>query len=156
MGTSSARAAVLALAAAGALAIHAGPGGAALPDPAEEMTPEELQTLPEPVPAAPAGVGASTPRATTGTAPIAPGGVLWRVQVFSTADPGLADRIARAAARILEAKAYVAQEASQYKVRLGDYASESEAAELRMRAVRSGYPGAFRIRCAPNPTLNND
>jgi len=41
-------------------------------------------------------------------------------------------------------------------VRLGDYASETEAAELRMRAVRSGYPGAFRIRCTPNPTLNND
>ncbi|HXF59170.1 MAG TPA: hypothetical protein VN539_05045, partial [Candidatus Saccharimonadales bacterium] len=79
MGTSSARTILLVLAAAGVLAIHAGPGGAALPDPAEEMTPEELQTLPEPVPAAPAGVGVSTPRAPTGTAPIAPGAPLWRV-----------------------------------------------------------------------------
>jgi hypothetical protein len=120
------------------------------------MTPEELQTLPEPIPVSPAGVGVSTPGTSAGTVPIAPGGALWRVQVFSTADPDLADRIARAAARLLETKAYVAHEASQYKVRLGDYASETEALELRMRAVRSGYPGAFRVRCAPNPTLNND
>jgi hypothetical protein len=154
VGTSSVRAILLAW----LLVFPAtyGAAGPALPDPTEEMTPEELATLPEPTLATQEVVGVSTPGAGAGTVPIAPGGALWRVQVFSTADSELADRIARAAARLFDTKAYVAHEASQYKVRLGDYASETEASDLRMRAVRSGYPGAFRIRCTPNPTLNND
>jgi len=119
---------------------------AAAPDPSEEMTAQELLAIPEPVPA--------LPETTSSPAPTAPGSALWRVQVFATQDPDLADRIAQEAAQALQAKAYVAHEASQYKVRLGDYGSEGEAADLKLKAVRIGFPGAFRIRCAPNPTLN--
>lgn len=119
-----------------ALVIPAAAPAVGTADPSEEMTAEELQSIAEPVPAPSAG------------------GALWRVQVFATQDPELADRIAREAAQLLAAKAYVAREASQYKVRLGDYGSEGEAADLKVKAVRSGFPGAFRIRCAPNPTIN--
>jgi sporulation related protein len=114
------------------------PAYAGPPEPSEEMTAEELATIPEPVPALPR----------------APGSALWRVQVFATQDPVLADRIAQEARRTLDARAYVSREAAQYKVRLGDYASEGEALELKAKAVRSGFPGAFRIRCAIDPTLN--
>jgi hypothetical protein len=124
-----------------ALAIPAAAPAAPAADPSEEMTAEELQTIAEPV-------------APPVSSPPAAGGALWRVQVFATQDPGLADRVAREAAQLLAAKAYVAREASQYKVRLGDYGSEGEAADLKVKAVRSGFPGAFRIRCAPNPTIN--
>ena len=120
------------------------------PEPSEEITAEELATIPEPV-------SAPAPPSTAGMA-VAPsrasGSALWRVQVFATQDPVLADRIAQEAGRALNARAYVAHEASQYKVRLGDYGSEGEALELKAKAVRSGFPGAFRIRCVPNPTLN--
>lgn len=129
---------------------------AAASDPTEEMTPAELATIPEPVPAPSTGVGVSAPPAPSRSPLSAPGGVLWRVQILSTQDSGLADRIAGEAAELLGVKAYVAREAFQYKVRLGDFGSETEALPLRTKAVRSGYPGAFRIRCASNPTLNND
>jgi hypothetical protein len=118
------------------------------------MTPKELQAIAEPVPAPSAARPDSVPGSPPDSASRATGGVLWRVQVFATQDPQLAERIAREAARLLAAKAYVAREASRYKVRLGDYGSEGEAADLKLKAVRSGFPGAFRIRCAPNPTIN--
>jgi hypothetical protein len=53
-------------------------------------------------------------------------------------------------------EAHVDHEASRYKVRLGGFGSEEEAGTLRDEAVRSGYPGAFRIRCASDTTLNKD
>lgn len=137
---------LIAVAATG-LAIPVAAPAAPAADPSEEMTAEELRTIAEPVPPTSAARPDSVP------APSA-GGALWRVQVFATQDPELADRIAREAAQLLAAKAYVAREASQYKVRLGDYGSEGEAADLKVKAVRSGFPGAFRIRCAPNPTIN--
>ena len=115
------------------------------PEPSEEITAEELATIPEPV-SAPA-MSADPPSALAPTR--ASGSALWRVQVFATQDPVLADRIAQEAGRALEARSYVAHEASQYKVRLGDYGSEDEALELKAKAVRSGFPGAFRIRCTP-------
>lgn len=129
---------------------------AAASESSEEMTPAELATIPEPVPAASAASGISAPPAPSRSPLSAPGGVLWRVQIFSTQDSGLADRIAGEAGQLLGVKAYVAREAFHYKVRLGDFGSETEAQSLRVKAVRSGYLGAFRIRCASNPTLNND
>lgn len=126
------------------------------PDPSEEITPEELGTIPEPVPPQSAGSATpdlrSAPRAPQG----APEGALWRVQVFATEDRALADRTAAEAALHLGAKAHVTREGSHYKVRLGDYGSEREAADLRDLAARSGYPGAFRIRCEPDTTLNKN
>jgi hypothetical protein len=85
--------------------------------------------------------------------PPTPGTALWRVQIFATQDRVLADRTAGEASRLLGVKARVDFEGASYKVRLGDYGSEDEAGSLRDQAVRSGYPGAFRIRCAPT-TIN--
>ncbi|HEY2924923.1 MAG TPA: SPOR domain-containing protein, partial [Candidatus Eisenbacteria bacterium] len=81
-----------------------------------------------------------------------PSASLWRVQVFVTQDRGQADRMAKEAQERLRVRAHIAYEASQYKVRLGDYGTEDEAQPLRERAVRSGFPGAFRVRCAPDRT----
>ena len=138
-------------------------------DPGEEITPEELAAISEPVPGSlsvPGGIG-------TGTPPGGPDGglqaestrlesvgrqsaSLWRVQIFATQDRDLADRMARAAAERLQVKAHVEFESPNYKVRLGDYASEGEARLLRDRALYSGYPGAFRVRCDPDTSYRLD
>jgi len=134
-------------------------------DPSEEITPEELSTLPEPVPARDAGgagVGPKAPLPVAQTAP--PGGSrapqgdpeeegqVWRVQIFATQDRELANRMAREAEARLQVTVTVALEAPFYKVRAGEYRSEREAAPLRDKAVRSGFPGAFRIRCPQEAT----
>jgi len=151
----------------------ASPGPAARPagrprnlDPSEEITPEELKTIPEPVPASsgsgslpiPRGAvetsqGGSQTDSSTAQREVAAGTRLWSVQIFATQDRALAVRTAEAASRLLGVSARVEHEGSSYKVRLGDYDSEEEARPLRDQAVRSGYPGAFRIRCA-STTLN--
>jgi len=138
-------------------------------DPSEEITPDELGAIPEPVPPQSGGNRYPEPHATPRAPQAAPEGAsgriekdseaaasVWRVQVFATEDRDLADRTAKEASILLGARAHVAHEASHYKVRLGDYRSEQEAAPLRDLAARSGYPGAFRIRCKPDTTLNND
>jgi len=79
-------------------------------------------------------------------------GQVWRVQIFATQDRELADRMAGEAGALLQAAVYVSHEAPLYKVRVGDYRSEQEAAPLRDKAVRSGFPGAFRIRCSHEAT----
>ena len=153
----------LALTAALGLCPAAVAGAPSRPDPSEEITVEELQTIPEPVPASPAAGKASTVRSPISASQSAPARAepalprsLWRVQVFVTQDRELADRTAREAAQLLHCRAYVDSEASHYKVRLGDFGSEVEAGALRAEALRAGYPGAFRIRCVANPTLNKD
>jgi len=137
-------------------------GKPSVPDPTEEITPAELSTIPEPVPAASDAGGWANPRSPargpqtasegdsgpTGQRPKG-GGSLWRVQIFATQDRDLAERTAREASQLLHVETHVDHEASRYKVRLGGFASEEEAGALRDEAVRSGYPGAFRIRCAP-------
>ncbi len=145
-------------------------GKPAVPDPGEEITPEELASIPEPVPATPGGGRVQTPHMPAGGAQTAPQGVsaklgqayadpagaLWRVQVLATLDRELAERTAGEAARLLHVNAHVAHEASHYKVRLGDYRSEEEARPLRDQAIRAGYTGAFRTLCTPDTTLNNN
>src|SRR6185503_3016312 len=111
-----------------ALGLAAPAAGAPPPDPSEEITAEELATIPEPVPASP-GVGrgrderSALPDARAASQPLlspedqkGSAGRLWRVQVFATQDPDLADRMAKEAAERLEQRAYVAHEASQFKV----------------------------------------
>jgi len=131
-----------------------------VPDPGEQITPAELSTIPEPVPAPSERGGDPTPQAPARALQTAPEGdsgrFLWRVQVFATQDRDLAERTAREAAQLLHAEAHVDHEGSRYKVRLGNYGSEDEAAVLRDRAVHAGYPGAFRTRCAADTTLNKD
>jgi len=126
-------------------------------DPSEEITPEELATLPDPL-------GPETaPRAATGalappsgihpspgdSAAPAPSDGLWRVQIHASETRGEAERIGRAAARRLGVELFVQREGALYKVRLGAFATEAEAQALRDRAIRAGYPGAFRTRARP-------
>ncbi len=146
-----------------------GPRRRAILDPSEEITPGELSTIPEPVPGASRGMGGIRQRAPLPMAQTAPeadsrardagswrDGPLWRVQVFATQDRALADRMAEETAALLHVSAHVAYETPLYKVRLGDYGSEEAAGPLRDRAVQSGFPGAFRIRCAREATNNPD
>jgi hypothetical protein len=129
-------------------------------DPSEEITPEELATLPEPIGgtgapnasgAAPGAPGASPGFGASGDdskAPAPPDG-LWRVQVHASESREEALRVGRAAARRLGVELFLEREGSLYKARLGSFAGEREAQALRDRAIRAGYPGAFRTRARP-------
>ena len=138
-------------------------------DPGEEITPEELATISEPVPGSQSvrgGAGPGTPSERAQGSPQAQStrpesdrrqpASLWRVQIFVTQDRDLADRKAKEAAERLQVKAHVEFESPNYKVRLGDYASEGEAQPLRDRAVYTGYPGAFRVRCDAHTSYGLD
>ena len=133
-------------------------------DPSEEITPEELATIPEPLPASaiaskaledqPMKTVPQTPSEapsgalqTQGTAPEpAPGAPAWRVQIFASDQREEAERVSREAAAALGAPGTVERDGALFKVRLGRFATEVEAQALRERAIRAGYPGAFRIR----------
>lgn len=129
-------------------------------DPSEEITPEELATLPEPVGGSGASNASGAPSGVSGApsgihapgddseAPAPPDG-LWRVQIHASESRDEAWRIGRAAARRLGAELFLERDGSLYKVRLGSFATEREAQALRERAVRAGYPGAFRTRARP-------
>ena len=137
--------------------------------PGEVMTPEELATIPDPVPEAPTAADSAPALGTEGRAHDVPppadhsakspgealegpsgartaGSSVWRVQIFASPDLQLADRQAKQASARFGVPASIEFEASLYKVRLGEFASEEEAQALRERAVREGYPGAFRVR----------
>lgn len=132
------------------------PPGAGAADPSEEITPEELATIPDPVPGTDAppetpsegterpGRGMGTPD--TDSRSTAPSEAVWRVQIFASEDLPEAERVARRAGALLGTSATVHFDRPLYKVRLGAFATEAEAQSLRERAVRAGYPGAFRIR----------
>jgi len=135
------------------------PGHPSRLDPSEEITPEELATLPEPVPA-----GGSRPPTTPGgtrqgdplsrpsgveSEPQEPSDGLWRVQIYASESRTEAERVGRTAAGLLHAPAAIVREGYLYKVRLGAFDSEQDAQELRDRAIRAGYPGAFRTRSMP-------
>lgn len=135
-------------------------------DPSEEITPEELASIPEPLPGpstalkraqdqpmdsvAPAPSetpsGASQTPATAATEAPAPGTAVWRVQIFASDRREEAERVSREAGQALAAVVSVDRDGLLYKVRLGRFATEAEAQTLRERAVRAGYPGAFRIK----------
>jgi cell division septation protein DedD len=142
------------------------PGGApARLDPSEQITPEELATLPDPVPRGSAAQepAPNAPEPSSGTLPPgsgsrpsggdsaapAPSEGLWSVQIHASESRAEAERLGRAAARRLGAELFIQREGSLYKVRLGAFATEAEAQGLRDRAIRAGYPGAFRTRFRP-------
>ncbi len=133
------------------------------------MTPEELASIPDPVPEAAAAADTARAAPGQGQAPdVAPpadlpargpggaqegapgartaGSAVWRVQIYASPDLKLADRLAKEASARLGVPASIEYDAQLYKVRLGDFATEEEAQALRARAVREGYPGAFRVR----------
>jgi hypothetical protein len=146
------------------------PAAPARLDPTEEITPEELATIPDPVPGsgppAPprsgdpvppqetppesteARKGGGTPDGGETRAP-APSEALWSVQIFASEDRKEAESVARRAAAALRSEAFVTPEPPLHKVRVGRFATEEEAQALRDRAVRAGYAGAFRIRIGP-------
>jgi hypothetical protein len=119
------------------------------------MTPEELATIPDPLPGGGDAGGASMPSSAateaaeprsappSGEASTAPA---WRVQILATPDRDLAERVAAQAADRLGTISRVDLEGSLYKVRLGGFATEGEAQGLRERAIEMGYPGAFRVK----------
>ena len=144
-------------------------------DPSEEITPEELASIPEPTPSAPRSAASAqpaskppgvaseplssgeeatnapaptaAPAATPEPVPAAIGGPwIWRVQILATPDRALAERVAREAAERLGTTSRVDAEPPLHKVRLGGFASEADAQILKARAVEMGYPGAFRIK----------
>ncbi|MEK7316700.1 MAG: SPOR domain-containing protein [Candidatus Eisenbacteria bacterium] len=153
---------------------HAGDAPPGVLDPSEEITPEELASIPEPVPAAPRAAAPTQPASKPpgmpseplssgerGTAlppnvplasppeppPAAIGGPwIWRVQILATPDRALAERVAREAAERLGTTSRVDAEPLLHKVRLGGFASEADAQILKARAVEMGYPGAFRVK----------
>jgi hypothetical protein len=102
----------------------------------------------------PAGNGGSggsvrddpSPGAPGGASEAPPEGAVWRVQIFASPDLGQADRVAKEAAGKLGASYVIRYAESLYRVRLGAFRSEEEAGSLRDRAIRAGYPGAFRVR----------
>jgi hypothetical protein len=124
-------------------------------DSSEEITPQELATIPDPVPGAPprgkpqdgsesrsGGSSASSGSSSPGTAQEKP----WSVQIFASEDRGEAQRVARSAADRLQMAARVDHEPPLYKVRVGRFADELEAQTLRAQAIRAGFAGAFRVR----------
>jgi hypothetical protein len=143
-------------------------------DPSEEITPEELASIPDPVPTPPtrasasgapsganvglkgspvppmdraAPAGSETPSGPAGGAsPAQDSAWYWRVQVFASENAAEAERVAREAESRLGEVAAVVHEGSLYKVRLGRFATESGARPLRDRAVDAGYRGAFRTK----------
>jgi hypothetical protein len=152
-------------------------GAPARLDPSEEITPEELATIPDPVPGAgapappgsgepgraqetlpestEAGKGGDTPGEGTTRAP-APSEAVWSVQIFASEDRKEAESVARRAAAALRSEAFVTPEPPLHKVRVGRFATEAEAQALRDRAVRAGYAGAFRIRIGPRWSTSPD
>lgn len=71
---------------------------------------------------------------------------VWRVQVFASPDLEQAERIAKDTSSRFGEPSVIEFESPLYKVRLGAFASEALAQTLRERAVREGFPGAFRMR----------
>lgn len=114
-------------------------------DPSEEIAPEELASIPEPVPAG-----------DDGSEPIsgATGGSIWRVQIFASPDSDQASRIGKEAAARFGEPYVVEFEGTLYKVRLGAFPREQGALALRDRAVREGFPGAFRMRSSSHVNDN--
>ena len=137
-------------------------------DASEEITPEELASIPDPVPGgatpepieqAPLAPGAQAPApaaaAPTAPAPSTPAPApapdaasaagVWRVQVFASPDRAQADRVGHEASERLGAPYALVQDGTLVKVRLGSFEREEDAQALKERAVKSGYAGAFRV-----------
>jgi SPOR domain len=140
-------------------------------DPSEEITPQELASIPEPlgdsvqpsIAPGKAPAEASEPRSQAPEAakaaeppplpkPAPPGEFTWRVQILATPDRAYAERVAKEAVERLGTTSRIDQESGLYKVRLGGFAGEGDAQVLRQRALESGYPGAFRIKMRTRTT----
>lgn len=122
-------------------------------DPSEQITAEELATIPDPVPGATEPAPTSTEAAPVvappiGTGSVDPGSAIWRVQVFASPDRAQAERAAREASSRLGEDYVIDHESGLYKVRLGEFTTEAAAEPLKRKAVLEGYTGAFRVKIA--------
>jgi len=89
---------------------------------------------------APAVVGAPAPAAPPTKRSV------WRVQIYASPTLQEADRVAKDASAKLGSTYVLEFEGTLYKVRLGAFDTEDAAGDLRERAIRMGYAGAFRMR----------
>ncbi|MGE5178115.1 MAG: SPOR domain-containing protein [Bacteroidota bacterium] len=71
------------------------------------------------------------------------------MQIHASENRDDADRVGRQAAVLLGVPYTLVHEGGLYKVRLGAFATDAEAGALRERAVRAGWPAAFRVREGP-------
>ena len=150
-------------------------------DPSEAITPRELASIPDPVPAKsligpghgvsekaaavdseitparPSALSSADPRADPprGTATGDGRSGIWRVQVFASPDLAEADRIAKEASLRFGAPSVIEFEDALYKVRLGAFATEALAQSLRERAIQGGFPGAFRMWSVESATTSS-
>jgi cell division septation protein DedD len=104
----------------------------AIPAPADGGQGEEESRAPEVAPAVPEAQEEGT----------RPG---YRVQVFATTDPALAEARAGEMRQLFEEQVYVEFEGELFKVRVGDCTNREEAANLRRRALGLGLEGAFIV-----------
>jgi len=93
-------------------------------------------------PASPNPAGATR---TTNPSPLGKRSV-WRVQIYASPALQEADRVAKDASAKLGERYVLEFEGTLYKVRLGAFDTEDAARDLRERAIRLGYAGAFRMR----------
>ncbi|HEY6146416.1 MAG TPA: SPOR domain-containing protein [Thermoanaerobaculia bacterium] len=144
---------------------------ASIPDPVPEAPPrvatgnpvpgESETTIPAAATDAPAPDSPATDSQAAGRAP-APRAEpsderrwVWRVQVFASPDLEQAERIAKGTSSRFGEPSVIEFESPLYKVRLGAFASEALAQTLRERAVREGFPGAFRMRSPQSMTSSS-
>lgn len=92
--------------------------------------------------------GSDAPAAAGTPHPAAPSAKrsVWRVQIHASPALQEADRVAKDASVKLGTTYVLEYEGTLYKVRLGAFDTEDAAGDLRERAIRLGYAGAFRMR----------
>jgi hypothetical protein len=70
----------------------------------------------------------------------------YRVQLYAGREQGVARKVETAAKESLNLPVYLLYEAPQYKVRIGNFATREEAAQICSRLRREGFPDAWVVR----------
>ena len=119
---------------------------------------ELVDSLPDPaalargaVESEPAPASTTTPATTTTTAPAPPANdrACWEVQVLVTTNESKAHDEARRIEKSLNLAAWVRDDGSIHRVRVGGCLTAGGAAELANRLRQEGYPEAFRVLREP-------
>lgn len=119
--------------------------------PSEEEAQRVREGAPEAIPLPPEPGQVPEETAVPGSSPAAPiaeeegSRPGYRVQLFATTDPGLAEARAVEMRQLFDEQVYVELEGELFKVRVGDCATRDEAANLRRRALGLGLEGAFIV-----------
>jgi cell division septation protein DedD len=67
----------------------------------------------------------------------------FRVQIFASSSLEKAETVARQARTVFSESVYVEYSAPLYRVRVGDFSTKEQALEMKEKAVRAGYEGAW-------------